>query len=163
MEIIPRKEHPNPQMQRENWLNLNGEWDFRFDFGSSGIDRKFYVSTEWSHKIIVPFCPESVLSGIHYTDFIPMVWYRRTIHLKAEQLTGRTLLHFGAVDYECTVWINGKKAGAHKGGYTSFCFDITSLVLPGENTVVVCARDDNRSGEQPRGKQSELYASQGCD
>ena len=163
MQRIPRAEHPNPQMEREQWLNLNGLWDFKFDFGASGIDRKYYEAAAWDQKILVPFCPESALSGIHYTDFIPMVWYRRTFSLRPEQLGGRTLLHFGAVDYECTAWVNGAEAGTHKGGYTSFCMDITKLVHSEENEIVVCARDDNRSGRQPRGKQCEYYTSQGCD
>lgn len=163
MNSMPRAEYPEPQMQRENWMNLNGRWDFMFDFGCSGIDRKFYKAAEWKMGITVPFCPESVLSGIHYTDFIPMVWYRKKIELKEDQLRGRTLLHFGAVDYECLVWVNGEKAGGHRGGYTSFCLDITRLVHAGENTIVVCARDDNRSGKQPRGKQCENYESWGCD
>lgn len=163
MENIPRIEHPNPQMERETWMNLNGPWDFKFDFGASGIDRKYYEATDWNMKIIVPFCPESVLSGIHYTDFMPAVWYRKTVNLCSEQLRGRTILHFGAVDYECIIWVNGKKAGEHKGGYTSFCLDITAFVHPGKNEIVVYARDDNRSGKQPRGKQCEYFTSQGCD
>ncbi len=163
MQIIPRAEHPNPQMERKTWLNLNGLWNFKFDFGASGIDRKYYEEAAWDLKILVPFCPESTLSGIHYTDFIPMVWYRRTVDLEPERLGGRTLLHFGAVDYECTVWVNKTEAGTHKGGYTSFCLDITGFVHAGENEIIVCARDDNRSGKQPRGKQCEYYTSQGCD
>lgn len=163
MAAIPRPEHPQPQMQRENWMNLNGEWDFAFDFGNSGIDRKFYETGEFDRKIIVPFCPESTLSGIGYTDFIPAVWYKRTVSLTKEQLNGRVLLHFGAVDYECHVWVNNEKAGTHKGGYTSFTLDITKYVSEGENTLTVCAQDDTRSGRQPHGKQSGFYYSRGCD
>ena len=160
---MPRKEHPNPQMARTRWLNLNGYWDFAFDFGASGIERNFAGAGEWDRKILVPFCPESKLSGIGYLDFMPMVWYKRKVALDSDQLYGRTLLHFGAVDYEAFVWVNGQKAGTHKGGYTSFCIDITTFLTVGENEIVVCARDDNRSGKQARGKQSESYASQGCD
>lgn len=163
MNTIPRPEHPQPQMERESWMNLNGEWDFSFDFGNSGIDRKFYERTELERKILVPFCPESDLSGIGCKDFIPAVWYRRTVILKKEQLTGRVLLHFGAVDYECRVWVNQKEAGGHKGGYTSFVLDITRLVQEGENSLTVYAQDDNRRGKQPCGKQSALYHSHGCD
>lgn len=163
MESIPRSEHPDPQLRRNEWINLNGQWSFRFDFGASGIDRKFYSSGAWDRTITVPFCPESILSGIHHTDFVPMVWYRRTVTLEPERLTGRTLLHFGAVDYEATVWINGQQAGTHRGGYTSFTLDVTRLAIAGENEIVVCAKDDNRSGCQPRGKQSEHFQSQGCD
>lgn len=163
MGTMPRAEHPQPQMQRKEWMNLNGEWDFAFDFGNSGIDREFYERTQLDRKITVPFCPESELSGIGYKDFIPAVWYHRTVVITAEQRKGRVLLHFGAVDYECQVWVNGRKAGEHKGGYTSFCFDITELVSEGENHLSVYAGDDTRSGRQPRGKQSGLYASHGCD
>lgn len=163
MGIVPRKEHPNPQMLRKDWINLNGTWDFMFDFSASGIDRKFYEIADWNKKITVPFCPESKLSGIAYVDFIPMVWYRKIVCLNEEQLKGRTLLHFGAVDYECHVWINGENAGRHQGGYTSFTLDITDFVKPGENSIIVCAKDDNRSGKQPRGKQSEFFDSRGCD
>lgn len=163
MNNIPRCEHPKPQMRRENWMNLNGEWDFDFDFGNSGIARKVYEEEKLDKKIIVPFCPESELSGIGYKDFIPAVWYLRTFELTDSQRDGRVLLHFGAVDYECQVWINGKQAGVHKGGYVSFQFDITELVKTGENRVTVYAFDDQRSGKQCKGKQSTLFYSFGCE
>lgn len=163
MNNIPRCEHPKPQMRRENWMNLNGEWDFAFDFGSSGIARKMFEAKRLDQKITVPFCPESKLSGIGYKDFIPAVWYLRTFELTDSQRIGRVLLHFGAVDYECRVWINGKEAGVHKGGYASFRFDITDLTVTGENRVTVYAFDDQRSGKQCRGKQSGLFQSFGCE
>lgn len=163
MNNMPRCEHPKPQMQRDNWINLNGEWDFAFDFGNSGIARKVFEDEKLDKKIIVPFCPESVLSGIGYKDFIPAVWYLRTFQLTDAQRSGRVLLHFGAVDYECHVWINGKEAGRHKGGYVSFKFDITDLVVTGENRVTVYASDEQRSGKQCRGKQSPLFQSVGCE
>ncbi len=161
--MIPRPEHPQPQMRRESWMNLNGEWDFMFDFGNSGIDRKLYEREALDRKILVPFCPESELSGIGYKDFMRAVWYHRVVTLTDKQTEGRVLLHFGAVDYECRVWVNGQKAGVHKGGYTSFVFDITKLVRSGENSLSVYAGDDTRSGKQPKGKQSGLYASHVCD
>ncbi|MDE6815856.1 MAG: beta-galactosidase [Lachnospiraceae bacterium] len=163
MGATPRPEHPQPQMERAEWMNLNGEWDFEFDFGNSGIHRKLYENTELGGKITVPFCPESSLSGVGHKDFIRAVWYHRTVILTGRQLHGRVLLHFGAVDYECRVWINGREAGTHKGGYSSFCFDITELVLEGENHLCVYAGDDTVSGRQPRGKQSSRYESWGCD
>lgn len=163
MGAVPRPEHPQPQMERTEWMNLNGEWDFEFDFGNSGIDRKLYQNTKLDRKITVPFCPESSLSGVGHKDFIRAVWYHRTFSLTRKQLCGRVLLHFGAVDYECKVWINGREAGTHKGGYSSFCFDITGLVLEGENHICVYAGDDTISGRQPRGKQSSKYESWGCD
>ena len=160
--LIPRPEHPKPQFYRGKWMNLNGEWDFAFDFSQSGLDRKFYEHGEYTHKIIVPFCPESKLSGVHYVDFIPSVWYKRQVNITPEQLEGRVLLHFGAVDFETVVFVNGADAGKHVGGYTSFSFDITEHLKTGENTIVVYAKDDLRSGKQPSGKQSGHYYSNGC-
>lgn len=163
---IPRPEHPEPMMRRENWQNLNGEWLFQFDFGMSGAERGLYktdAANEYTQKILVPFCPESELSGIGYKDFIPAVWYKRIIKITEEQLSGRVLLHFGAVDYECDVYINGEKAGNHFGGYSSFTLDITEFLKEGENDLTVNARDNLRSGKQPKGKQSGSFYSQGCD
>ena len=160
---IPRHEHPDPQFERASWLNLNGEWDFEFDFGNSKRESGIIDRMNWETKIVVPFCPESKLSGIEHTDFIPAVWYRRTVSITAEQLKGNILLHFGAVDYETTVYVNGKKAGYHKGGYASFKFDITELLTEGENTIIVNAVDDVRNPLVPRGKQSQELKSHGCD
>ncbi len=163
MNTIPRPEHPFPQMERADWLNLNGEWDFAFDFGKSGRDREFYKYGEYTEKILVPFCPESKLSGIEYKDFIPAVWYRRFVDITEEQLTGIVLLHFGAVDYMSVVYVNGEEVGRHQGGYSSFAFDVTTYLKAGSNEIVVYAEDDNRSGYQPKGKQCNRYYSCGCD
>lgn len=160
---IPRSEHPDPQFQRKDWLNLNGEWDFEFDFGNSGLRAGVLEKDEWSRKINVPFCPESKLSGIEYTDFIAAVWYRKSVTVTEAQLESRVLIHFGAVDYETYLYVNGEEAGYHKGGYTSFTFDITEFLTAGENVIAVNARDDVRDPLVPRGKQSELYNSHGCD
>ena len=160
---LPRAEHPNPQWERESWKNLNGAWEFEFDFGCSARERKLWEKEKFDREIVVPFCPESRLSGIGYTDFISGVAYRRNFELSQEELSGRVLLHFGAVDYEASVYVNGTLVGSHKGGYTSFCFDITKHVAPGPNTLFVAVKDDVRSGLQPKGKQAHLYASSGCD
>lgn len=160
---IPRAEHPNPQWERETWKNLNGPWEFEFDFGCSAVERRLWEKKRFDREILVPFCPESRLSGIGYTDFISGVAYRRNFELSQEELSGRVLLHFGAVDYEASVYINGTLVGSHKGGYTSFCFDITKHVAPGPNTLFVAVKDDVRSGLQPKGKQAHLHASSGCD
>ena len=160
---IPRAEHPNPQWERETWKNLNGPWEFEFDFGCSAVERRLWEKKRFDREILVPFCPESRLSGIGYTDFISGVAYRRNFELSQEELSGRVLLHFGAVDYEASVYVNGTLVGSHKGGYTSFCFDITKHVAPGPNTLFVAVKDDVRSGLQPKGKQAHLYASSGCD
>lgn len=160
---IPRAEHPNPQWERETWKNLNGPWEFEFDFGCSAVERRLWEKERFDREILVPFCPESRLSGIGYTDFINGVAYRRNFELSQEELAGKVLLHFGAVDYDASVYVNGTLVGTHKGGYTSFCFDITKHVVPGPNTLFVAVKDDVRSGLQPKGKQAHLYASSGCD
>lgn len=161
--MIYRTEHPKPQFMRKNWLNLNGQWQFEIDNSNSGTARKlFEVNKEFLLKINVPFCPESKLSGIENVDFMNAVWYKRDFDLTAEQIKNRVVLHFGAVDYEATVYINGQRCGSHKGGYVSFCFDITNYVIEGKNTVTVHAVDDTRSRLVPSGKQCEEYASYGC-
>ena len=159
---IPRPEHPNPQWERINWRNLNGEWEFDFDFGKSAVERELYKNGALSKKITVPFCPESVLSGIGYTDFIPSVCYRKVVNLSEEELNGKIFLHFGAVDFHSYIYINEKLAGEHLGGYASFSIDITSYAVSGENTIFVIAEDDTRSLQQPSGKQSSKYYSHGC-
>lgn len=163
MTEVLRQEYPRPQMVRPVWENLNGEWDFAFDFGRTGRERNLPNAGVLERKILVPFCPESRLSGIEYKDMIAAVWYRRTIVITGEQRKGRVLLHFEAVDHRCHVWVNGQEAGEHTGGYTPFTFDITKAVVEGENNLVVYAEDDIRDPLQPRGKQAEHIASVGCN
>lgn len=161
---IPRPEYPKPQFERENWLNLNGVWQFEIDNGRSGIARGLAeADAKLSDQILVPFCPESKLSGIEHTDFMYGVWYKRTVTLTEQQCAQRVVLHFGAVDYTANVFVNGKKVGTHKGGYISFAMDITEFVTPGENVITVFAEDDTRSGTIPKGKQAHHYHSSGCD
>lgn len=129
---MKRSEFPNPQWERKNWLCLNGEWEFDFDFGKSAIERKLYESESLDKRIIVPFCPESSLSGVGYTDFMPAVVYRKTVVLDKNQLAGRVILHFGAVDFYTVVYVNGREVCRHKGGYTPFEADITDAAVEGE-------------------------------
>lgn len=161
-EDIPRPEYPRPQLVRDKWMNLNGEWEFEIDHGKSGKERNLHVAERLNGKILVPFCPESALSGVEYKDFMAAVWYRREFTLPSEWFDDRVLIHFGSVDYDATVWINGRYAGSHRGGYTPFSFDITDLVRPGINVVTVCAEDDVRSRLQPAGKQSLRFESHAC-
>lgn len=161
---IPRPEYPRPQMVRADWMNLNGQWGFEIDQSISGEARGLSYDKPLTREILVPFCPESDLSGIGEKDFMASVWYRREVTLPEAWLQEhrRILLHIGACDYETTVWVNGEKAGKHLGGYVSFTFEITDLVKPGANTIVIRAVDDLRGGLQPRGKQSDKYGSYGC-
>lgn len=157
---IPRSEHPNPQFERRDWLCLNGEWEFEIDKSNSGEERALYRAEHLSRRITVPFCPESKLSGIEEKDFMPSVWYKRTVHI--DTADRRTVLHIGACDYKTTVYVNGERAGTHVGGYTPIVLDISERVVTGDNSIVIHAEDDTRSKKQPSGKQSERHASYGC-
>ncbi len=159
--IQPRPEYPRPQFVRKEWINLNGLWGFEMDPAMSGKERGLLKKNIFDQKILVPFCPESVLSGIGHTDFMNAVWYKKTFELPSTWKQGKTLLHIGACDYETEVWVNGTLAGTHIGGYTPFSLDITKY-LEAMNAIVICAKDDVRSANQPAGKQSAQYASHGC-
>ena len=162
--MIPRNEHPNPNFKRENYEILNGEWEFEFDFGNSGVNREMFKnSSVFSKKITVPFCVESELSGIGYKDFIPAVWYRKKINITKEQLENRVFIIFGAVDFHAKLYVNEVEAGEHFGGYTSFRIELTKYLKEGENTLTLYVEDDTRSFMQARGKQSEEFYSHGCD
>lgn len=159
--LIPRPEYPRPQLVRDEWINLNGEWDFEIDNEKSGREKKFFEQEGFSKKIIVPFCPESSLSGIGNTGFMDCVWYKRQVELKGV-CARHVILHFGAVDYHAVIYVNGTQAGEHKGGYSSFSVDITKFVKDGMNDITVCAFDELRSENQPSGKQSHQLNSYGC-
>jgi beta-galactosidase/beta-glucuronidase len=162
VEDIPRPEYPRPEMVRSDWLNLNGRWDFALDLSASGEEKDFIQGQGFDRKILVPFAPESPLSGIGYLDFMRAVWYKRTFTIPDGWKGKRILIHFEACDYKTTVWLNGQKAGEHSGGYTPFSFDLTTHLVPGENVLVVKADDDTRSGVQPIGKQSQRLNSYSC-
>jgi beta-galactosidase/beta-glucuronidase len=162
-EQIPRGEHPRPQFYRQDWVNLNGTWTFSLDAGKSGLSRKLHESRGLDGRIVVPFAPESVLSGVAHVDFIECMWYQRMIAVPGGWRGRRVLLHFGAVDYECEVFVDSKRAGSHRGGSSSFTVDITPLVKPGSShSLVVHVRDEQRSGRQTCGKQCSDYYSRGC-
>ncbi len=147
---FPRPEYPNPIFRRNEWLNLNGKWLFSCD------------ALKGEREITVPFCPESVLSGIGYTGFINKAEYSKKFILPESWKGKRVNLHFGAVDYYAEVYLNGKFTGTHRGGYTPFEFDITEYLVSGENEVAVKVTDDLFSGKQPSGKQSKELNSYGC-
>jgi hypothetical protein len=156
---IPRPEHPRPDSMRAEWLNLNGEWEF----AETNEDEapRFLGSEPYPDKIRVPFCRESELSGLGRKEFVKNVWYRRTFERPADWKSPRLRLHVGACDWRTEVWVNGEPAGHHTGGNVQFSFDITRLLKPGANTLIIHAFDDTTSGLQPLGKQSRRPESHG--
>lgn len=160
----PRPEYPRPQFVREDWVNLNGTWSYEFDFSRSGMDRRLFESKGFEGRITVPFAPQSELSGVGYKDFIPEMWYHRTLAVPQDWAGKKIILHFGAVDYIASVYIDGKIAGRHWGGSSSFSIDITRMVVPGqEHNLVVRVEDDERSGQYAKGKQCGRFASFDCE
>lgn len=147
---IPHAEHPMPQHMRKAWCCLNGMW----------LLRKYTVNgTEnFSGKILVPFSPETLLSGLEEGFALGVgerLEYERTFSLTSAELKNRVILHFGAVDSECAVFVNGRKVGGHRGGFTSFSMEITDQVVAGENTLVVSVQDEATRNGGARGKQSD--------
>jgi beta-galactosidase/beta-glucuronidase len=162
MSDLPRSEYPRPQFFREDWLCLNGEWQFEIDQGDSGIHRGLR-DRELDSTIIVPFCPESKLSGIENHDYYNAVWYRRQVTIPADWTDRRVLLHFQAVDYDATVWVNGQEVGRHRGGFSPFHCDLDGVASAGDEiTIVVRARDYGKTS-QPRGKQSSDFGPEGAN
>lgn len=163
-EDIPRKEYPRPQFERTTWMNLNGQWDYTFDFSNTGMERNYPNATGFEQKITVPFCPESSLSGVGHKDFINHIWYHREFSIPAEWAQKKILLNFGAVYFNSEIYIDGTLAGRHFGGSSSFSIDITGLTVPGKkHHLVVHASSDLRSGKQSAGKQCLQYTSYACN
>ncbi|MDR2040240.1 MAG: beta-glucuronidase [Bacteroidales bacterium] len=161
---MPRPEYPRPQFERKDWANLNGEWTYTFDFVGSGLEKGYPSASKFDGKIIVPFAPESKLSGVGYTDFINHIWYQRNISIPAGWKGKNIQLNFGAVYFNSEIYIDGKFAARHFGGTSSFSVDITKLVEPGKtHNLVVYASSDVRSTKQSAGKQCLQYASHACN
>lgn len=161
-QAVPRAEYPRPQFERTDWKNLNGEWSYAFDFSKTGSERGYHSSTGFDSKIIVPFCPESKLSGVGYTDFIETMWYHKTIEIPVTWKGKKVFIHFGAVDYQSELSIDGKVVGTHFGGTCSFAYDISDYItFGGKNNLVLHVIDNTRSGKQPVGKQSGSLKSWG--
>ena len=143
----PLPEYPRPQLKRESYLNLNGIWDCAFTSSSAAPE-------EFDMEIVVPFPPESELSGVGRTlQPGEYLWYRRSFALPEGFNVGRVLLHFGAVDQCARVWLNGEDVCVHTGGYLPFSADITELLTPGENVLLVRVTDETDRGYHTRGKQ----------
>lgn len=158
---IPRAEHPRPDAFRTNWYCLNGQWQFEIDDKDDGEARGLNSGKDLASQITVPFCPESRLSGIGHYGLMKHTWYRRHFDLPQAMVGKRVLLHFGAVDYAATVYMNGQLVGSHIGGSVPFSFDVTKLVHDQNNEVVVHVLHDVTSGKEPTGKQTHTV-SQGC-
>ena len=157
----PRPEYPRPQFVREDWLCLNGPWQFEIDQGDSGLERGLLTRRLTGH-ITVPFCPESKLSGVENHDFLEAVWYRREVEIPSQWRGRRVLLHFQAVDYDATVWVNGQEVGRHRGGFSPFTCDLSHAVQPGESVSIVVRARDNHRDPQPRGKQAQTFGPRGA-
>ncbi len=158
---IPRSEHPRPQSIRDDWLCLNGAWDFADDPGDSGEQRGL-VGTDLPDRIVVPFCRESQLSGLERVDRCLAVWYGRELEIPAAWAGKRVLLHVGAADYEATVWLGDRELARHRGGHVPFTVELTPHLQPGASgRLTIRCRDDWR-WQVPRGKQSARYENYGC-
>src|SRR5438874_2378404 len=158
-QVVPLPEYPRPQFVRTRWMNLNGTWEFRIDDANCGLAESWFSQEEkFPSRILVPFSFESRRSGIADRSFHSCVWYRRSFSIPGDWTGQRVLLHFGAVDYRATVWVNGIVVGSHEGGHTPFHFDISGALHAGGNgggrhLIVVKADDPPSDRYIPRGKQ----------
>lgn len=145
---LPLAKYPRPQFERKDWICLNGEYDYAVTGDTADAPKKY------DGKILVPFSVESELSGVGKA-LLPeqRLWYRRKFTVGKEFSGKEALLHFGAVDWQCSVWVNGKLVGEHTGGYNPFTFNITDVITEGENELVVKVFDPTDAGHQQRGKQ----------
>ena len=159
----PRAEYPRPQFERGDWQNLNGEWTYELDLVQTGHERGMMNSNGFDGKIIVPFAPESKLSGVEHKEFIPSIWYQREITVPEAWAGKDILLNFGAVYYESEIYVDGNFVERHFGGSDSFTVDITRFVKPGStHSLVVCASSDLRGRMQSAGKQSLRHGNFEC-
>ena len=153
MSQVLRPEYPRPLIVREEWMSLNGSWGFAFDDDDRGVDDEWYrADHRLDGEILVPYPFEAKASGIGDSSVHKVVWYRSEFSMPNSWQGRRLRLHFGAVDYQATVWVNGHLVGSHRGGYTAFWFDITRHLSAGENVITVRVFDE-LTPEQPRGKQ----------
>src|SRR5579859_2868763 len=162
--MLPRPEYPRPHFRRDRWVNLNGEWQFAFDDHDAGLtdgwhhtlaEQLLSGSHVFGRRILVPFCFQASLSGIGDPSIHDVVWYARIFDPPVlDSRTECLLLHFGAVDYRATVWVNGAQVAQHEGGHTPFQADITHAMSAGQNVLVVRAEDPSRDATIPRGKQA---------
>lgn len=147
----PLNEYPRPQFQRDFWVNLNGEFDYAI------TDENITFPERYDGKILVPFAVESALSGVEKPVYEKdRIWYKKKFTISKEFNNKRVILNFGAVDWQCKVFINRNLAGEHTGGYNAFSFDITDYIAKGENELIVYVYDPTDAGWQQRGKQATM-------
>jgi beta-galactosidase/beta-glucuronidase len=149
----PRPEYPRPQFRRDAWASLNGWWEFAFDDADEGLKQGWQDGRHLRERILVPFPYQSELSGVNDKSIHEVVWYARSFDVPPDWRGGDLLLHFGAVDYSATVWVNGVEVGNNVGGHVPFSFNISPYLSGGTNRLTVRVKD-SQTHRQPRGKQS---------
>jgi len=151
-----RQEYPRPQLVRQLWQNLNGKWNFATDPLNEGLDKKWHEAPNFSGTIQVPFAQQAEYSQA--TDKTPSdyLWYNRKFTLQPNMAGKEIILHFGAVDYQAWVYVNGRMVGSHEGGHTAFNFNITPYLIDGEQSITLRVFDPLKDETIPRGKQTWL-------
>jgi beta-galactosidase/beta-glucuronidase len=160
--INDKSEYPRPQFVRNDWLNLNGDWKFKFDDNHIGEKQRWFDQTDFDQTIKVPFVYESKASGIGDEKFHSCIWYQKEITIPQQYEKKKIVLHFQAVDYLTKVWINGQCVGQHRGGNSAFSFDITNYTNELKPNRIVVMVEDSNSCYQPRGKQRWIDKNFGC-
>lgn len=150
--IYQRGDYPRPDFIRKSWRDLNGIWEFAFDDDQTGCEKGYHLGKNMNLEILVPFCYQSVKSGIGETVYHETVWYSRTVTISGQEAENTCLFHIGASDYETDIWINGNHAGKYCKGYTQIMVDISKYLNVGDNILAIRVRDDLEC-DRPRGKQ----------
>lgn len=158
----PRPDYPRPQFKRREWQNLNGEWEFSFDDSDQGRQEDWQDGRPLGSRILVPFPYQSELSGINEKGVHEVVWYARSFEVPEGWAEQDVLIHFGAVDYQTTLWVNGEEVGHNRGGHVPFWFDIRPYLRAGVNRLMLRV-EDRQDPYQPRGKQSPTGLPHGID
>lgn len=157
--MIKINNYPRPQLVRNNWICLDGEWEFTFDDENIGVKEEYFNKFPKDKKIVVPFTYETVLSGINDEKVHENIWYSKNINLNKD--CKRKLIHFEGSDFITKLWVNGKFVGKNIGGYHRFSFDITEFIVDGSNNITVKV-EDSLSKSQPRGKQRYIHENFKC-
>jgi beta-galactosidase/beta-glucuronidase len=162
MTTLPRPEYPRPQFARGDWTNLNGTWEFAFDDDNVGIQEGWSDGRVFPMSILVPFPYQCSNSGINDKGIHEVIWYARSLELRPEWRGLDLLMHFGAVDFEATLFVNGERVGGNRGGHVPFSFDIGPYLVEGINRISLRV-EDKQDKTQARGKQSSTGKPQGVD